>query len=348
MADQDAVGAATVRASTDIGSEQPAGGVGRVGVGLWTFQSTASRPASLTAQYRRFPAQAALLERHGFHSAWTAEHRIWYDGWCPALLHAQAAAVSATSRLRFGNAMLIAPQHDPHALARNAATLQRLSGRRVELGLGLGHRDAEFDALGLRRDRRGAMMDRCLEVLAGEPSGERATSPPACPIWIGGLSAPAIARAAAGGHRIMLPQTVLTSELPGFVERYREQTSGGGVVGVMRDVWVEPDASAADAMRARILRHYTEEAGAWWVLKGGVGFAEPREMERQLSRMREAALIGDAEHVGGGLAELFAAGADLVVVRPVFDFVTGERLEEQLERIAREVGPRLPPGRRIA
>lgn len=353
MAEQPTPSVAAAAAS--IGGPDRLAGVGRIGVGLWTFQSTATRPANLTAQYRRFPAQAALLERHGYHSVWTAEHRIWYDGWCPALLHAQAAAVSATARLRFGNAMLIAPQHDPVALARNAATLHTLSGGRVDLGLGLGHRDAEFDALGLRRDRRGAMMDRCLEVLAGQPrAGEPrdddaapAAAPVACPIWIGGLSAPAIERAAAGGHRIMLPQTVLASELAGFVARYRELRAGG-VVGVMRDVWVEPDEAAAAEMRARVLRHYTEEAGAWWVLKGGVGFAQPEQMRRQLARVRDAALIGAAEHVGDGLAELFAAGADLVVIRPVFDFVSAERIEEQLERIAHEVGPMLPHGRAIA
>src|SRR4051812_40921295 len=100
----------------------------RLGVGLWTFESSAARPTNLPGSYREFAGQAALLDSLGFHSLWTAEHRLWYDGWCPALLHAAAGAVAATKTLRFCNAMLLGPQHDPAWLARNATTLDRLSG----------------------------------------------------------------------------------------------------------------------------------------------------------------------------------------------------------------------------
>lgn len=321
------------------------GGVGRLGVGLWTFQSTAARPVNLTSAYRRFSAQAELLEELGFHSAWTAEHRLWYDGWCPAILHAHAAAAAATSRLRFGTAMLIAPQHNPHWLLRNAVTLQRLSRGRVDLGLGLGHRDAEFDAMGLRRDRRGAMMEDCLSTFEGQRGSVVAETVP--PIWMGGISQRSLTRAAAWGHRIMLPQTVLASELPMLIESYRQQTRDGGVVGVMRDVWVEPDETAVEHFRRRMHRHYAEEVGAWWVLRGGVGFTQPEQMKRQLERVLDAALIGDGIHVANGLNALFAAGADLVLIRSLFDFVGPEELEDQLLRVARDVGPRLTPGRTV-
>jgi alkanesulfonate monooxygenase SsuD/methylene tetrahydromethanopterin reductase-like flavin-dependent oxidoreductase (luciferase family) len=297
----------------------------RLGVGLWTFQSSATRPANLPGLYRDLAQEAALLDARGFHSLWTAEHRLWYDGWCPALLHAQAAAVAATTRLRFANAMLLAPQHEPTALARNAATLDRLSGGRLELGVGLGHRDAEFDALGLRRDRRGKLMDACLQAL-----GEQ--WPDAPPLWIGGLARPALERAARGGHRIMLPQTVRAHELRSYVEAFGEL--GGSGVGVMRDVWVEPDPREAAAFEAAMLRHYREEAGAWWVLRGQVGFAAPDLLDGQLERVRECARIGPAAAVEDGIAELFDAGAELVMLRLVYDFVDGPRLSEQIERIA--------------
>src|ERR1700742_3779318 len=122
-------------------------GVGRLGVGLWTFQSTAAAPASLHGLYRDFAEDVALLEHLGFHSAWTAEHRGWYDSWCPAPLHALALAAARTRRLRLGTAMLLLAQHDPVAAGRAAMTLDRLSEGRLELGAGLGHRDAEFDML---------------------------------------------------------------------------------------------------------------------------------------------------------------------------------------------------------
>jgi alkanesulfonate monooxygenase SsuD/methylene tetrahydromethanopterin reductase-like flavin-dependent oxidoreductase (luciferase family) len=305
----------------------------RLGVGLWTFQSSATRPANQPGLYRDFAQEAALLDSLGFHSLWTAEHRLWYDGWCPALLHAAATAVAATARLRFGNAMLLLPQHEPAALARNAMTLDRLSGGRVELGVGLGHRDAEFDALGLRRDQRGRLMDAGLATLASVWEDHP-------PLWIGGLARPALERAARGGHRIMLPQTVLAGELPQYIEPFR--ALGGSGVGVMRDVWVEPDPARASAFEAAMLRHYREEAGAWWVLRGEVGFSAPEQLDRQMKRVSDCALIGPAAHVAAGLGELFEAGADLVMLRLVFDFVDGAHVREQIARIADEVAPLLP------
>ncbi len=303
----------------------------RLGVGLWTFQSSATRPANLPALYREFAGQAALLDALGYHSLWTAEHRLWYDGWCPALLHATAGAVAATTSLRFGNAMLLGPQHDPQGLAANALTLDRLSGGRLDLGLGLGHRDAEFDALGLRRDRRGRLMDAALDVLAAEGVG---------PLWIGGMAQPALERAARGGHRLMLPQTVRVSELARYVDAFGEL--GGSGVGVMRDVWVEPDGARAAAFSEAMVRHYREEAGAWWVLRGRVGFSAPEQLDKQMERVRECALVGGAEHVAAGLTELFEAGADLVMLRLVFDFTGDAHIRAQIERVAAEVAPLLP------
>ena len=106
-----------------------------------------------------------VAEELGFDSIWVGEHRLWYCGWCPAPLHALAAAAAATTRIRLGTAMYLVPQHEPVSAARAIARLDGLSGGRVELGAGLGYRDAEFDALGLRRDRRGKTMDASLDVL---------------------------------------------------------------------------------------------------------------------------------------------------------------------------------------
>ena len=103
----------------------------RLGISLWTMQSTAARPGLGRALYRRFPEDVVVAEELGFDSIWVGEHRLWYCGWCPAPLHALAAAAAATTRIRLGTAMYLVPQHEPVSAARAIARLDELSGGRV-------------------------------------------------------------------------------------------------------------------------------------------------------------------------------------------------------------------------
>jgi alkanesulfonate monooxygenase SsuD/methylene tetrahydromethanopterin reductase-like flavin-dependent oxidoreductase (luciferase family) len=311
------------------------------------MQSTAAAPANPTELYERFADDAALAERLGFRSIWSAEHRAWYDGWCPALVHAQAFAAARTERLRFGHAILLVPQHDPLRLARALATLDRLSGGRVDLGAGMGHRDAEFDMLGLRRDRRGRLMDAALDALSAVWAGEHGDAPPlqrpGPPVWIGGMAPQAIARAASRGHGLMLPQTLRPPELRTIVEAYRSQARRPGTVGALRDVWVAADGRRAEAFRRAAEAHYREEAGSWWVLKGQVGFSQPEQLARQLARVSDTQVVGPPERVAEQLNDLYAAGAEFLVLRANFDFVERAELREQLELLAEGVVPLLDP-----
>jgi alkanesulfonate monooxygenase SsuD/methylene tetrahydromethanopterin reductase-like flavin-dependent oxidoreductase (luciferase family) len=309
----------------------------RIGVGLWTMRSPAFAPRQPLAGYRELCEDAQLIERLGFHSIWAAEHRLVYDGWCPMPLHALAAVAAVTVRLRLGSAVLILPQHDPLALARDVATLDQLSRGRVDLGVGLGHRDPEFDSLGLRRDRRGALMDRALDVLPRVWGGGEGDDPPfqrpGPPIWIGGLAPRALARAASRGHNLMLPQTLYPDEVRRIVAETRQQEPGPAAIGVLRDVWIEPDRARAAALRGRYERHFVEEA-AWWVLKGTPALQTPAELERQLERIVGSALIGPAEEVAERLRELLDAGAELLCLRINFDMVGQAELHEQLYLLA--------------
>lgn len=319
----------------------------RIGVGLWTMQSTATRPTSIARRYRDFVDDTVLAERLGLHSVWTAEHRLWYDGWSPMPLHAQAAAAARTSRIRFGNAMLLLPQHDPTRFARTAATLDRLSDGRLDLGVGLGHRDAEFDALGLRRDRRGRLMDEALTTLAQVWSGHDGDRPPAQPggpaLWIGGMALAAIARAARRGHNLMLPQTMFPEQVRAIADQYRRQARRPGLVGVLRDTWIEADPHRARAFEAQVRLRFHEEAGGWWLLKGRPGFFAPEQIQRQLDRISSAAVIGAPSLVVERLDELFAAGADFLSLRFNFDFVDPTELRLKLRELAELVIPRLHP-----
>ena len=76
-----------------------------------------------------------------------------------------AYIASATKTLRLGTGVLILPQRNPLILAKEIATLDMLSGGRVELGVGVGWLAEEFEALGVPFHERGKRTDEMVDVL---------------------------------------------------------------------------------------------------------------------------------------------------------------------------------------
>ncbi|HEY4028429.1 MAG TPA: TIGR03621 family F420-dependent LLM class oxidoreductase, partial [Candidatus Dormibacteraeota bacterium] len=85
----------------------------------------------------------------------------------PAPFPMLAAAAEATERLRIGTFVLNVGFWNPALLAREAATVDQLSGGRLELGLGAGHMKSEFDAAGLPWQPFGERVQR-LTATIGE------------------------------------------------------------------------------------------------------------------------------------------------------------------------------------
>ena len=127
---------------------------------------------------------AQLAEELGFESLWTVEHVVVPTGYqstypysptgrmpggedvpIPDPLIWLAYVAAATTRIRLATGILILPQRNPVILAKEIATLDRLSGGRVELGVGVGWLEEEFDALGVPFADRGRRTDEHIEVL---------------------------------------------------------------------------------------------------------------------------------------------------------------------------------------
>lgn len=116
-------------------------------------------------QIRRFAARAEEL---GFDSLFVTDHlltatRFYRVSWLePLTTLAYAAAV--TSRVRLGTSILVLPTRQPVVLAKEVATIQRLSGGRFVLGAGVGWYEPEFEAVGGHRTERGRRTDEVLEA----------------------------------------------------------------------------------------------------------------------------------------------------------------------------------------
>lgn len=132
-------------------------------------------------------------EASGFESLWGGDHVILpsridsrypytADGKIPAQRDTPipdpliwlAFAAAAAPTLRLGTCILIVPQRNPLVLAKELATLDQLSGGRVELGLGVGWLKEEFDALGVPWERRGARNDEYIAAMRALWAGPHA------------------------------------------------------------------------------------------------------------------------------------------------------------------------------
>lgn len=161
----------------------------RVGVGLPTTEAGVSG-ALLLAWARRADA--------GPFSSLGVLDRPRYDSYDPFL--ALAAAAGTTSRVRLVTMIVVAPLRPLAALAKETASLQALSGGRLVLGLAVGARREDYDAVGAGYGMRAR---RFVEQLASLPDiwEDAAIVPPAVreqmpPVLVGGLSDQAYARAA--------------------------------------------------------------------------------------------------------------------------------------------------------
>ena len=133
-------------------------------------------------------------EEAGFESIWTVEHVIWphdYDSEYPYHPSGKMPGdpsipipdplvwltwvAAHTTRLRLGTGVLILPQRNPLVLAKELATLDHLSGGRVELGIGVGWLEEEFAALGVPFSRRGARANEAIEAMRSLWSEDAAT-----------------------------------------------------------------------------------------------------------------------------------------------------------------------------
>lgn len=177
----------------------------------------------------------------------------WPDPWI-TIGHLSAV----TTRLRFLTTVYILPARTPVHVAKQVATAAVLSGDRVDLGIGMGWMEEEFDLMGVPFAKRGKRADEMIEVLhklwtgeVVEHHGEHFDVPPLemlpapgapVPIIVGGVSEAALRRAARNDGWVSDLHTI--DELAAIcqqLERYREEYDRThlpfAVYGSVKDAW---------------------------------------------------------------------------------------------------------------
>jgi alkanesulfonate monooxygenase SsuD/methylene tetrahydromethanopterin reductase-like flavin-dependent oxidoreductase (luciferase family) len=263
--------------------------------------------------------EARHAERLGFDLVAAGEH-VFFHGPVSNAFVTLAAAAAVTERIRLLSALTILPLYPMALAAKMAATLDRVSHGRFDLGIGVGGEyPPEFEASGVPVAGRGARTDEALDVLVRLLSGEKITAEgqfgslqdlrldplpaqqPRPPIWAGGRKAPAMRRAGRFAD-VWMPYMVSPESFARSLASARAFAEQAGrpansLAGALF-IWGCVDPDPARARRTAVdyvSRLYDQDFGPL--------------ADRYL-------LHGDPDLVAARLAEFHAAGADTVIFAP--------------------------------
>jgi len=280
---------------------------------------------------------ARAAEAAGFDGVSWGEH-LFFHGATPNAFVSLAAAAGATSRIRLLTSVVILPLYPAALAAKLAATLDRVSHGRLDLGVGVGGEyPAEFAAAGVDVRTRGRRTDEALELLGrlftGDPvdfdgeftrvPGEALQPPPTQrpgpPVWLGGRKEAAMRRAGRFAD-VWFPYMYSPEQLASSLTRVRGEAERAGrdpasVRGAVF-CWggVDPD-------RARSRREVVDTVSGIY--------------RQDFDRLADRYLLhGTPDDVAARLAEYREAGAETIVFSPVGD---GPRSDEIVEFFGAEV-----------
>ncbi|MBP2402769.1 LLM class flavin-dependent oxidoreductase [Streptomyces syringium] len=198
--------------------------------------------------------------------------RLVFDN--PEPLITLATLAGATSRIRLQTEVLIAPVHNTAILAKQTATLDRLSGGRFTLGIGVGGREDDCLAAGIDIRRRGRRLDEQMPLLrrtwAGEPYGADAgpigpapSTPGGPEVLFGGFSPAAIERVGQYGDGFLgaaLPPPFM-ADLYRSVEAVWEKYDRSGSPRLVAQVNVALGSQSTVEQALRNIRSYYDFTG---------------------------------------------------------------------------------------
>ena len=287
------------------------------------------------AAFRAYFARAESLGC--YESAWALEMTLSPS---PQLspLESMTYAAACTSALRLGCVVFVSTLHTPVQLAKSLASLDQLSGGRLEVGVGTGGPHRPFAAFGMDGARYVARFSEGIALMKALWTQERVTfdgefwqlkdaamepkpwQKPYPRLWFGASSPVALRRAVRLGGGFFGAGSSPTGAFATQVSEVRAALAAEGRSAddfpIANRIYVGIDSSPSRARAA-------------------VNGALERLYGRRVPSIEEAAVAGTVADVVAAAREVVAAGAELILFTPMYD------VAEHMERIAAEVIPQL-------
>jgi probable F420-dependent oxidoreductase len=301
--------------------------------------------------YPEIPDARALVdygvrvEALGYDSVWVWDHILL--GVSPNFpvvdsLTVLTGIAARTTRIKLGTGVLVLPLRNPVVLAKQLASMDQLSDGRLLMGLAAGWYKREFDAVGVRFDRRGKVMDESLEILNRLWTEEKVdgdytyhklsaavmypkpVQKPRMPILIGGYVEKVLQRAAVAGD----------GWLTYFYTPEDFTKSWNKIKNYAKDAGKDPDAllnASQLPIRVGASKQAVQDDMMDWLNKEW-------DFPSHSDCKRESAIMGSVDECVTQLREHLAVGVQKII------FVPYKYEAEQVEIIAREIIPRLRAG----
>lgn len=304
--------------------------------------------------YIEYNVEAEAL---GYSSTFVVEHHFTGFGQVSASLNLLTWVAARTKTLRLGTAVMVLPWHNPVLLAEQAATIDLLSGGRLEFGVGKGYRHNEFASFCIPIEEADERFEESLAlIIKSWTSNERFShhgkywnfediivEPPTAqkphpPIWMAAGSPDSIRKVARRGCKLLLDQLASTQLAIERFNIYKSEVEACGRkfdpmdVGVSRAFYVarsaEDKAKAVEARLANQQRLARLAAGPSGKTKSSMlTFAET------LDAADESAMYGAPDEIAAKLSTLRDAGIEHILLNGP----AGSR--ENLRAFARDIMP---------
>jgi alkanesulfonate monooxygenase SsuD/methylene tetrahydromethanopterin reductase-like flavin-dependent oxidoreductase (luciferase family) len=308
--------------------------------------------------YKQFVDYNIEAEALGYHSTFLVEHHFTGFGQVSASLTLLTWVAAKTKTLRLGTAVLVLPWHNPVLLAEQAASLDLLSGGRLDFGVGKGYRHNEFAGFCIPIEEADARFNESLDVIVKSWTSKQRFShhgrywhfediivePPTAqkphpPMWMAAGNPESIRQVAARGYNLLLDQFASFEAVSERIAIFKEAVEAQGRafdamdVGVARAYFVAKNQKDKEAALERRLEAQRRLAAISNAPDGTKSKASIMAFSDTREASEESALYGTPDEIACKLERLRELGVGYVLLNG------GGPAEGSLQRFAREVMP---------